>query len=207
MYQIVTYTNQRGILQLALEKTSKLRESISIFYSRALAQEKLEYLCREFNLCPKYCSLQRNVEECSHYSIVSCEGICFGKESVEAYNEKVAAAIASITAESSTFVIREKGRHFEEEAFVLVKQGTYHGFGFIDAEVQVNRLKDYGPFLKRQTATYHTHKILSNYLRKQGAPKLIFFENEPEIQLDRPVVRACKNTTIMATHGTLALEF
>ncbi|GHA33817.1 exonuclease [Salinimicrobium marinum] len=207
VYQIVSYTNQRGILQLALERTNKLRESIGTFYSRALAQEKLEFLCREFSLCPKYCSLQRNVEECSHYSIVSCEGICSGKESVQAYNEKVRAAITSITEESSTFVIREKGRHFEEEAFVLVKNGTYQGFGFIDAEVQVSRVEDYEPFLKRQTATYHTHKILSNYLRKQGTPEVIFFENEQETEMEKPVAGAHRNALIMATHGTLTMEF
>ncbi len=109
VYQIVSYTNQRGILQLAMEKTHKFRESVGIFYSRALAQEKLEHLCREFNLCPKYCSLQTNVEECSHYSTVSCEGICSGKEVVDAYNIKVTEAIASLTEESLTFVIREKG--------------------------------------------------------------------------------------------------
>ena len=205
VYQIVTYTNQRGILQLALEKTNKLRESIGTFYSRALAQEKLEFLCREFSLCPKYCSLQTNVEECSHYSIVSCEGICTGKEPVEAYNVKVEVAIASLSQESSTFVIRGKGRHFEEEAFVLVKEGRYEGFGFIDSEVRVTRPEDYEPFLKRQTATYHTHKILSNYIRKQGDAKLIFFENEPKAEMDRPVDIATKNARIMSTHKTLSL--
>ncbi|MGM0934267.1 MAG: exonuclease domain-containing protein [Bacteroidota bacterium] len=207
VYQIVSYTNQLGVLQLALEKTNKRRESIGIFYSRALAQEKLEFLCREFKLCPKYCSLQSNVGECSHYSIVSCEGICSGKEEVEAYNGKVAAAIASITEESSTFVIREKGRHFEEEAFVLVKEGNYQGFGFIDNETQVNRPEDYEPFLKRQTATYHTHKILSNYMRKQGAPRVIFFENISDSQMILPVKKLNKSAPIISTHGTLALEF
>jgi DNA polymerase III subunit epsilon len=121
------------------------------------------------------------------------------------YNLKVEAAIASLTEESSNFVIREKGRHFEEEAFVLVKEGQYQGFGFIDAEVQVSRLEDYEAFLKRQTATYHTHKILSNYLRKQGAPKMIFFENSDDIQIPRPAARARKNAAIMASHGTLSL--
>ncbi len=207
VYQILSYTNQRGLLQLALEKTHKKRESVGTFYSRALAQEKLEFLCREFNLCPKYCSLQANVEQCSHYSIVSCEGICTGEEPVQAYNEKVTAAITSLTRESSTFVIREKGRHFEEEAFVLVRDGNYQGFGFIDAEAQVSRPEDYEPFLKRQTATYHTNKILSNYLRKQGNPKLIFFENENESEApeEQPVSRNQKNAGIMASHGTLSL--
>ncbi len=207
VYQIVSYTNQRGVLQLALERTNKRRESIGTFYSRALAQEKLEFLCREFKLCPKYCSLQSNVGECSHYSILSCEGICSGKEEVEAYNGKVAAAIASITEESSTFVIREKGRHFEEEAFVLVKEGNYQGFGFIDTETQVSRSEDYEPFLKRQTATYHTHKILSNYMRKQGAPRVIFFENSSDSQVMQPMTDLKKSPPIISTHGTLALEF
>ncbi|AVR46808.1 DNA polymerase III subunit epsilon [Christiangramia fulva] len=205
VYQIVSYTNQRGILQLALEKTTKKRESIGTFYSRTLAQEKLEYLCREFKLCPKYCSLQSNVEECSHYSIVSCEGICSGKEPVHAYNKKVKAAIASLVEESSTFVIREKGRHFEEEAFVLVKSGQYQGFGFIDTDAQVSRIDDYEPFLKRQPATYYTHKILSNYLRKQGKPKVIFFEEEPEVPQQVNTARAEMNAAILASHGTLSL--
>lgn len=203
VYQIVTYVNQRGILQLAMEKTNRLRQSVSTFYSRSLAQEKLEFLCREFSLCPKYCSLQINVEECSHHSIVSCEGICSGVEKVDSYNQKVTAAINSLTEESTTFVIREKGRNFEEEAFVLVKDGKYLGFGFIDAEEQVSRADDYEPFLERQPATYHTNKILSGYLRKQGNPKVIFFESEaPEY---RTVTRAVRNAEVMANHGTLAL--
>ena len=207
VYQIVSYTNQRGILQLALERTSKLRQSVGTFYSRALAQEKLEFLCREFSLCPKYCSLQPNVEECSHYSIESCEGICSGTEKVAAYNRKVGEAVASLSEESSTFVIREKGRHFDEEAFVLVKEGKYQGFGFIDTETQVSCVEDYEPFLKRQTATYYTHKILSNYLRKQGTPKVIFFENTNEEEMSAPVELASRNAMVMASHGTLAMEF
>lgn len=206
VYQIVSYNNQRGVMQLALERTHKQRESIGTFYSRALAQEKLEFLCREFSLCPKYCSLQPNVEVCSHYSIESCEGVCSGREEVSAYNQKVEKAIASLSKESSTYVIRERGRHFEEEAFVLVKEGQYQGFGFINNDVTVYSPDDYEPFLTRQVATYHTNKILSGYLRKQGAPKVIFFENETERdELDRPAARALKNAAVMASHGTLSL--
>ncbi|MGB8705640.1 MAG: exonuclease domain-containing protein [Gillisia sp.] len=205
VYRIVGYTNKRGILQLAMEKTSKFRESIGIFYSRALAQEKLEYLCREFHLCPKYCSLQTNVQECSHYSIVSCEGICSGKEEVDAYNTKVTEAIASLKEDSSTFVIREKGRSYNEEGFVLVKEGQYQGFGYIDTEFQISRLEDYEAFLKRQTATYHTNKILSNYLRKKGTPNVIFFDNEAETEGPETFHKLQKNAAIMAAHGTLSL--
>ena len=96
VYQIISYVNQRGIIQLALGKTKQIKDSVGTFYSRAQATEKLEQLCELFNLCPKYCNLQSNVEACSHYRIKNCEGICDGSEIVDTYNSKVDAAMASL---------------------------------------------------------------------------------------------------------------
>jgi len=175
VYQIISYINQRGIIQLALAKTKMTSDSVGTFYNRATATEKLEQLCEFFKLCPRYCTLQSNIEVCSHYRIRNCEGICDGSELVQDYNEKVKAAIASLSFETQSYVIREKGRHFREEAFVLIKEGRYQGFGFVDVDVQIVAVEDYEPFLKLQEATYHTNKILSNYLRKQGKPKMLFF--------------------------------
>lgn len=179
-YQIISYVNQRGIIQLAVGKTKAIRDSVGTFYSRGLAIEKLEQLCETFKLCPRYCTLQTNIEICSHYRIKNCEGICDGSEPVEEYNLKVKEAIVSLERQTTSFVIRDKGRHFEEEAFVLVKQGRYQGFGYIDTDVQIMDIEDYEPFLKLQPATYHTNKILSSYLRKQGEGKVIFFKDKPE---------------------------
>jgi DNA polymerase-3 subunit epsilon len=175
VYQIISYINQRGVIQLALGKTKMTSDSVGTFYNRATATEKLEQLCELFRLCPRYCTLQSNIEVCSHYRIRNCEGICDGSELVEDYNKKVMEAIASLSSETQSYVIREKGRHFKEEAFVLIKEGRYQGFGFVEVDVQITALEDYEPFLKLQEATYHTNKILSNYLRKQGNPKMLFF--------------------------------
>ncbi len=175
VYQIISYINQRGIIQLALGKTKMTSDSVGTFYNRATATEMLEQLCELFKLCPRYCTLQSNIEVCSHYRIRNCEGICDGSELVQDYNKKVIAAIASLSSETQSYVIREKGRHFKEEAFVLIKEGRYQGFGFVDVDVQIAAVEDYEPFLKLQEATYHTNKILSNYLRKQGKPKILFF--------------------------------
>ncbi len=182
VYQIISYVNQRGIIQLALGKTKMIRDSVGTFYNRSLATEKLEQLCELYKLCPRYCTLQSNVEICSHYRIKNCEGICDGSESVEEYNIKVKAAIASLAQESSSYVIREKGRHFEEESFVLVREGRYQGFGYIDNEVQITSVEDYEPFLKLQEATFHTHKILNSYLRKYGEEKLVYMESVGSIE-------------------------
>lgn len=187
VYQIINYTNQRGITQLAIGKTKKVQNSIGTFYNRSQAVEKLEQLCEDYNLCPKYCTLQTNVTKCSHYKLKNCEGICDGLETVQEYNLKVSDAIDSLTLESETYVIREKGRHFNEEAFILVKNGRYHGYGYIDTDVQISGIEDFDPFLKIQEATYHTHKIINWYLRKYGQEKMEFLESDGIISENYPV--------------------
>ncbi|MCM4159821.1 DNA polymerase III subunit epsilon [Antarcticibacterium flavum] len=178
VYQIISYTNQKGVIQLALGTTRTLNNSVGTFYNRLRAAEKLEQLCEDFNLCPRFCTLQSNVEVCSHYSIQNCEGVCEGKESISSYNKKVLAAIASLGEENSTYIIREKGRHFKEEAFVYIKEGRYMGYGFIDTDVSIATVEDLDPFLRIKEATYHTNKILSSYLRN-GAHKNIVILEQP----------------------------
>ncbi len=180
VYQIISYYNQRGILQLAVTKTKNTGVSVGTYYNRFLATEKLEILCEKFKLCPRYCTLQTGVDVCSHYRIKDCEGICREVESVRDYNLKVAAAIASLGVDKQSYVIREKGRNYEEEAFILVKEGKYQGYGFIEKDVQITTMEDYEPYLKLQEATYHTHKILSSYSRRKDKIKLLQFDREVE---------------------------
>jgi len=176
-YQILNYVNRKGVIQLAVGKTTQIKDSVGTFYNRALAIETLEKLCETYKLCPKFCSLQTNVSECSHYKINSCEGICKDIESVAQYNSKVQEAITSLGVEKPTYVIKEKGRHFEEEAFILVKEGRYQGYGFIDQELQIANFEGYEPFLQLQESTFHTHKILNSYLRNIET-RSIFFNKE-----------------------------
>lgn len=175
-YQIISYINQRGIIQLGIGKTKRIQDSVGTFYNRSLATEKLELLCENLKLCPRYCTLQSSMKKCSHYKLKNCEGICDGTESVSNYNLKVTEAINSLGEEKPTFVIREKGRHFEEDAFILVKEGRYQGYGFLDSEVQIASIEDYEPFLKLQESTFHTHKILNSYLRKHGEKNVFYFD-------------------------------
>jgi DNA polymerase-3 subunit epsilon len=147
-YQIISYENQRGIVQLALEKTKTQSDSLSTFYNKTEAIEKLEEICETFKLCPRFCTLQSNVEKCSHYRIKNCEGICEGTESVEDYNNKVAAAMQSLKDNTQSFAIQGKGRSEGEIAFALVVEGQYKGFGFFDRSDSICNIEDYEPFFK-----------------------------------------------------------
>ena len=175
-YQIISYENQRGIIQLALAKTKALHDSVSTFYNKTEAIEKLEEICEIFKLCPRFCTLQSNSEKCSHYRIKNCEGICEGTENVADYNEKVSAALQSLRENKQSFAIQGKGRTEGEIAFALVENGQYKGFGFFDRSEAICNIEDYEPFLKLQQATYHTHAIIRSYLKMNGERNVVRFE-------------------------------
>ena len=184
-YQIISYVNQRGIIQLALGKTKVRHDSVSTFYNRAEATEKLEEICETFNLCPRFCTLQTNVDLCSHYRIKSCEGICDEREAVEDYNHKVKAAIAALKDNNRSFAIQGSGRTKNESGFALVVGGEYKGFGFFERGQSPTAIEDFNSYLKMQMGSYHTHSIIRGFLKKNGEENLIHFDPGP---LEKPAV-------------------
>ncbi len=184
-YQIISYENQRGLIQLALAKTKVLHDSVSTFYNKTEATEKLAEICETFKLCPRFCTLQSSLEKCAHYRIKNCEGICEGIEKVADYNIKVEAAIKSLNNNKLTFAIQGKGRTEDEIAFVLVIEGHYKGFGYFDRNDAICAIEDYEPFLKMQQASYHTHAIIRSFLKKNGDRNLIFFEKPLQLTTNR----------------------
>ena len=191
-YQIISYVNQRGIVQLALGKTKVIHDSVSTFYNRTEATEKLEQLCETFKLCPRFCTLQSTSEKCSHYRLKNCEGICEGSENVEEYNLKVLSAIQSLKENKPTFAIQGKGRTKDEIAFALVAEGQYKGFGFFDRSETICNIEDYEPFLNLQPASYHTHAIIRSHLKKNGERNVVRFEEPLRLATHR--IKAIKKS-------------
>ncbi len=184
-YQIISYVNQRGIIQLALGKTKVLHDSVGTFYNKTEAIEKLEEICETFKLCPRFCALQSNTEKCAHYRIKNCEGICEGTETVAEYNLKVQVAIQALKENKPNFAIQGKGRTDGEIAFALVTEGQYKGFGYFDRNEAICNIEDYEPFLKLQPASYHTHAIIRSHLKKNGERNVIYFDEPMRLATHR----------------------
>lgn len=180
-YQIIHYVNRRGIIQLGVQKTKSSLHSIATFYRQSEVMDTLEKLCESFRLCPRFCSLQQGVTQCSHYKLRCCEGICEEKEAVSAYNKKVEAALESLKNTRDNFVIQGKGRTKNEMGFALVLQGTYQGYGFIERNNTIRNLNDFKTFLVPQPSSYHTDIIIRSYLKKNGVKNVIYFDNDYEV--------------------------
>lgn len=173
-YAIFAYEDRNGIVHLAYNTVKGVPNPLKIFYNQTDCRAYLEELCKNFALCPKYCHLQQTNAACSHHQITTCEGICRGEEPVESYNEKVQEAIDHMRMLASEVkIIKEKGRDENENAVVLISEGIYRGYGFIDSDVEINSFDDIEAFITPQKNTVETDSILANYLLKHAKTNVL----------------------------------
>lgn len=159
------YEDREGIIHLAYNRLKLIQNPLMKFYSVTECRFFLEKLCETFELCPKYCHLQSNVNTCFHYQIKQCKGICSNNETVFSYNQRVQKAIESVQYDSQSFVIEEKGRFKNENGIVLVLNGIYKGFGFINTSEKIDSIDTYLEKITVQKDTNDIKRILNAYLK------------------------------------------
>ncbi|MEQ6123514.1 exonuclease domain-containing protein [Pseudotenacibaculum sp. MALMAid0570] len=166
---LFSYEDQKGILHLAYNRLKLVPNAIMKFYNVSECRNLLEKVCEEFELCPKYCHLQTNVNACFHYQIKKCKGICSSKEDVSSYNLRVKNAIESLGLQTENLVIKEKGRTENEIGFVLILNGIYKGFGYLDKEIELENPDEYLFYVQPQKDNRDIQRILRYYLNKKEA--------------------------------------
>ena len=163
---LFSYEDQKGILHLAFNRLKLTPNPIMKFYSMAACRTTLEKICSAFELCPKYCHLQTNVNACFHFQLQQCRGVCSEKEAIESYNKRVRKAIKSLGLQTENLVIKENGRTDEELGFVLIINGIYQGFGYINKNQEMSSLEDYLLHITPQKDNRDVQRILNAYLSK-----------------------------------------
>jgi DNA polymerase-3 subunit epsilon len=163
-FAIFSYQDRAGIEHLAYNIAKGTPNPQLILYSIQQCRAFLEFICEKFELCPKFCHLQEQVAACSHYSIQSCKGVCRNQESPETYNARVTQAISHIRESTQNKVLKERGRHRNEDAFVLVKNGLYLGYGFVDRTDDINSHDELENFLIPQRDSREVQMILRRFV-------------------------------------------
>ena len=163
---LFSYEDQKGIIHLAYNRLKLVPNAIMKFYNISECRNLLEKICETYNLCPKYCHLQTNVNTCFHYQIKKCNGICSGKEIVKDYNKRVKEAIKSLGLQTENLVIKERGRTAEEIGFALILNGIYKGYGFLDKKITLQNPDDYLFYITPQKDNRDVQRILNWYLNK-----------------------------------------
>ncbi|MFD0762049.1 exonuclease domain-containing protein [Lutibacter aestuarii] len=165
---LFSYEDRNGIVHLAYNRLKLISNPLMKFYNETECRLFLEKLCETFELCPKYCHLQSNVSSCFHFQLKKCKGICRNQESTSSYNKRVQNAVASIKYNTENFIIKETGRTKKEAGIVLVVNGIYKGFGYINNTKKATSITDYYNHIAAQKDNNDVKKILTAYLKKNS---------------------------------------
>ena len=106
-----------------------------------------------------------------------CEGACSGNEDIESYNKRAKRAIEKLKLGfDSSFLIIEEGRDRKEEAVILIEDGEYKGFGYVEKE-NVSYFQDYLDCIKPFKNNPDTSRIIKQYLNKNKKHRVLNFPN------------------------------
>ena len=179
-----TITDEGFICFDIAKVTARTRAKFDIvaeFPKLSSAQARMERICRDYELCPKYCGLERGSGCCFRYHIKQCRGGCAGREDYKAYNERVEQAVDLIgTIFEEDFFLIDEGRTKTEKTVFLVEEGEYKGWGYLDTQESADEmiLRDaIRPYINNP----ETKRIIRTYMAKNGRLKKI------PLSLSRPL--------------------
>ncbi len=172
------YRNEAGYICFEARSTdSKARKGLKVIaqYPRmSRAKGHLQRVMKDYELCSKYCHIHTGSGACFQYHLKQCHGACVEKESVEAYNERALQAMERLnTVFEEDFFIIDKGREKGEKAVILVKDGSYRGFGYIHQEDQSHRMEDLFDVIQPYEGNPETTRIIQRFLNQNPNTKIV----------------------------------
>ncbi|MGO4911159.1 GIY-YIG nuclease family protein [Leeuwenhoekiella sp. W20_SRS_FM14] len=167
-WTIESRIDKKGVFRLAPKEKNYSDNQHSISFNRDSVLVKLKNLALQFSLCYRFAGLERSSGSCSS---PLCKGVCKGLEDKEVYNLRAKKAFETLSEKKESYFLKLAGRTIYEEAFVLVRDGIYMGFGFIPLEYPVKSIEDFEAFIERQENTYFTNRSILQYLNTKGVSK------------------------------------
>lgn len=174
-YVIHSFENETGYLCFEVAKmTAKNRKQLRIVsqYPKVTnAKSHLTSITEEYELCRKFTSLESGGGACFHFHLKQCYGACIRQESPESYNERANQAQERLsTVFDKDFFLLDEGRSEEEHSIVLVEDGIFAGFGYIDLSQINGGLEELRDAIKPYPGNPETTRIIQRYMSKN--PKL-----------------------------------
>lgn len=174
-YGLYDETDRNGYLCLRIKKNNCKEVPVVSFNSLTEAKEFLFRLTAEYELCQGLNGLYPANGACFQHSIKQCKGACIGEESPEDYNHRALAALKTLEFTDRNMVILDKGRHADEFAVVVIENGKYMGYGFIDRELQIQNPAAIRELLCPAADNREIRRIINDFLKNQKVVKTLTF--------------------------------
>ena len=184
-YGIYSFVDAKGYIRFhAVKNVALIRKKHVILQEFTKLNEAKNYLkglTKRFELCEKLMDAHDTEGACFYHQIGQCHGACIGVELPESYNLRAndLKERLNTTFEEDFFLI-EKGKADDEKAVVLVQDGHFRGYGYIntDGTSRYSReggviAEDYFEAVKNMKPTMDSNRIVRQYLSSGKGFKVI----------------------------------
>lgn len=165
-YAIFSYEDRMGFLHLGFSNAKQIGQPLVTLNNPTACRSLLKTISEDFVICPRYCQLIPLTSSSTKCNSPNCLKNCSIDTNRDQHNAKVRAAIERISPEEHQIVLKQPGRHMKEDAFILVENGIYKGYGFIELEETISNNHDLKAHLIPQKNTVETERIIENALMK-----------------------------------------
>ncbi len=177
-YVIHTSLDPAGYRQFAIAHTTarerKKLEVISEFPSLGRAKGRLKFVREEYGLCARLCGIQNGQGACFEFHLKQCAGACMGQEPSPAYNQRAEEAMERLrTVFDQDFLLVDHGRRPDEHALVLIEDGQYQGYGYIDKDDLNGDLQALRDAIRPYAGNPETTRIIQRYLHASKSCRMI----------------------------------
>lgn len=172
-YQLSSFTDENGYVNLKIEKADGRKHAITTFTNYQQAKSSLYRITEEYQLCQKLTGLYETKHSCFLHSLKECNGACINDESTKTYNSRIQTYIDKNSYANQHMLIIDKGREVEERSVILIENGLYKGFGFYNLNHQINNSEILKSIINPMQNNRDAQHIIQNYLRRNKVLKTV----------------------------------
>ncbi len=173
---LYSHNDESGYLNFRIIKTSSENRLPHItFNSSKEGKDWLALQIQKHWLCQKLSGMYQTDGACFHYSIRQCNGACAGAEAKSVYNARAKKMLDSLELEDDNLIMIDRGRTPDERTIVLIENGHYKGFGFLDTSSSYLQVEDLKACISVAADNREIRQIIRSWLRKNKIEKLIRF--------------------------------
>lgn len=175
-YGLYHHDDKSGYINFSLKRNDDdVNAPLLSFSSKKEAEYYLKTQIEKFELCEKLCGLYKSDGTCFQFELMNCKGACIAMESVKDYNQRAQKLIDALTYEKENIILIDSGRRFDEFSVVMIENGKYQGFGYVDASESISDPEQVNDYISKYPDNHDIQSILRNYLKKRKVLKVIHF--------------------------------
>ena len=173
-HSIDWFMDDNGIINFKIVEYENTVNTLVSFANYATARQRIEDWIDEYALCLRYCHLTSDDAICFNHQIKKCNGICAGEEEITIYNKRAKEIIDSIIFKNEHFALIDHGKTPEERSIILVENGHYVGYGYIDRADTFSSLEECRALVNKATFYPDADDLIRCFLKTNRLKTIVF---------------------------------